>query len=685
MKILYDWLKEYADVGAGVGVDRLVADLPLIGLSVDAVEQTENGAGTLLDLEITTNRPDLLSHYGVAREVAALYGKPPKPIEPRVKEASDAATGAARIEIADADLCHRYVGLVLRNVKVGPSPDWLVKRLVACDVASINNVVDVSNYVLLELGHPTHAFDLDTLAEKTIVVRRARGSEGLLTLDGVQRALKPSHLVIADARRPVALAGIMGGAETEISFRTKNVLLESAWFDPLSVRRTAKELGLRTEASYRFERGMDVEAPLWAARRCAELILKLAGGELLAGALDVYPRPWEPPVMVLRQSEIERILGQSIPAPEIERILSALGFKGRRRGEWAWEVVGVPWRRDVTREIDLIEELARLYGYDKFPARLPPARQPVEVRSYEAAQRALRTALEAQGYDEAITFSLVNPAEAESFLAPGEELAPVQNPLSEEAAVLRPSGLLSLVKTLAYNVNRGQRNLRLYEIGKAYALSGRQFRERRVLTLAGTGLLREKSVHEVEQPYDLFALKGTVEAVLELFELPAPSFTPCDACFLHPGERVSVAVDGRSLGVLGQLQPELAAQFKLRQPAWLAELDLDALYAAGLRPRRYQPLSRFPAVARDFSLVLADALPFGAVRDTLAGLEISELVSVAAVDRFRGGAIPRGQYSLLVRVVFQSPEQTLNDAQIRAFTERIVTALEKKLGASLRA
>ncbi len=682
MKILFEWLKELA--GADVSVERLVRDLPLIGMSVDAVAETEHGAGTLLDLEITTNRPDLLSHYGVAREVAALYGKPPKPIEPRVKEASDAATGAARIEIADADLCHRYVGLVLRNVKVGPSPDWLVKRLVACDVASINNVVDVSNYVLLELGHPTHAFDLDTLAEKTIVVRRARGGEGLLTLDGVQRALKPSHLVIADARRPVALAGIMGGAETEISFRTKNVLLESAWFDPLSVRRAAKEIGLRTEASYRFERGMDVEAPLWTARRCAELILKLAGGELLAGAIDAYPRPWEPPVMVLRQSEIERILGQSIPAPGIERILSALGFKGRRRGEWAWEVVSVPWRRDVTREIDLIEELARLYGYDKFPARLPTARQPVVVRPHEAAQRALRTALEAQGYDETVNFSLVNPAEEESFLTPGEELAPVLNPLSEEAAVLRPSGLLSLVKTLAYNVNRGQRNLRLYEIGKAYALSGRQFRERSVLTLAGTGLLREKNVHEAEQLFDLFALKGAVEAVLELFELPAPSFAPHNAAFFHAGVGVRIAAGKQQLGMMGHLHPTLEARFKLRQAAWLAELDLDALYAAGLRARRYERFSHFPAVARDFSLVLADAVSFGAVRDTIAALEIPELVSVAAVDRFRG-AIPKGQHSLLVRVVFQSPGQTLTDEQIRAFTDRIVTALERKLGASLRA
>jgi phenylalanyl-tRNA synthetase beta chain len=686
MKILLEWLKDFVD--PGVSPDGLVEfsqNLTLAGVAVDTVGAAENNAGTLLELEITPNRPDLLSHYGVAREVAALYAKPLKPVEPAPAEAAETASSVARVEINDPELCQRYVALVLRNLKVGPSPAWLAKRLEACDIASINNIVDASNYVLLELGHPTHAFDLDTLADHRIVVRRARAGESLVTLDGVARALKPDHLVIADARRPVALAGIMGGAETEISHQTKNVLLESAWFEPLSVRRTAKDLGLRTEASYRFERGMDVEAPLWAARRCAELILQLAGGELLTGAVDAYPRPWEAPAIPLRQSEIERILGEPLPGDVIERILSALGFKGARSGEDAWQVVAPSWRRDVSREIDLIEEFARHYGYAKLPARLPPARQPVVRPSHAAAEAGLRASLEAQGYDEAVSFSLVNPAEAEPFLAAGETLAPLQNPLSEEVSVLRPSGLLSLAKALAWNVNRGQRHVRLYEIGKAYAVVGGQFRERRVLTLAGTGALREKSVHEAEQLFDLFALKGTTEALLEPFALPAVEFQPCEAGCFQPGERVAILAGKEKLGVLGQLHPQLAAQFKLRQSAYLAELDLEALSAAGLRPRRYQPLSRFPAVARDFSLLLAQKVTFGAVRAAIEGLQLPYLVSVSAVDRFRGGSIPAGHYSLLVRGVFQSAEQTLTEEEIRAHSERIVAELEGKLGATLRA
>ncbi len=684
MNILYEWLKEYAPVEASA--EQLRKEMPLVGVTVETVRKTENNAGTLLEIDVTPNRPDLLSHYGVAREVAARYAKPLKPVEPAPKESSARVSeSGAAVEISAPDLCHRYFALVIRNVKVGPSPDWLAKRLEACGLQSINNIVDVTNYVLLELGHPTHAFDLDTLADKHIIVRTAKPGEKITTLDGVARALKPHHLVIADARRPVALAGIMGGTETEISFRTKNVLLESAWFDPITTRRAAKELGLRTEASYRFERGMDVEMPLRAARRCAELFLELAGGELLAGALDVYPRPWQPPVVPLRQSEIERILGIGLPREMVERILSALGFKGTRASEDAWQVVPPSWRRDVTREVDLIEELARHYGYDKVPAHLPETRQPMALPPYAVAEGSVRQTLEAQGYDEAISFTTISPVTAEPFLPPGEDLARLHNPLSEELSVLRPTGLVSLVEAMAWNVNRGQRHLRFYEIGKAYTLRDHKFSERRVLTLAATGLLREKSVHEAEQPCDLFTLKGAVEAVLERFNLPAPSFRACNTSVFHPAQRADVLCGDKQFGVLGQLGPELAAQFKLRQDAWLAELDLHALYAAGLRPRRFQPLSRFPAVTRDFSLVLENTVSFGAVREAMEALKIAEMVSVAPGDRFRGGSIPAGRYSLLIRVVFQSSERTLTEEEIRGFCERVVQALEKKLGASLRA
>ena len=682
MKILLDWLKDY--VAMDVPVAKLTEDLALVGIPVEAVEEAPNNAGTIIELEITTNRPDLLGYHGVAREVAALYSQPLKSIQPAPPEAAESAAALAQVEIAEPDLCHRYVALVLRNIKVQPSPDWLRQRLEACGVASINNIVDVTNYVLLELGHPTHAFDLDLLGNRRIIVRRAQPGEKLTTLDGVERALKPHHLLIADASRPVALAGIMGGADSEINFSTRNVLLESAWFEPIATRRAAKDLGLRTEASHRFERGMDVEAPLRAARRCAQLFLELAGGELLAGAIDVYPRRWQSPQLTLRRKEILRILGAPVPDQATERILAALGFTCRRKSADQWSVTVPSFRRDVTREIDLIEEIARHHGYDKFPAHLPTARQPVARQPHARAEEALRQRVEGLGFDEAVNFSPVDPTEAEKFLAPGRELVRISKPLSQEASVLRPTGLLSLAKTVARNVNRGQRDVRFYEIGKTYAVEGGRFRERRVLTLAATGQLRAKSVYDPGQTYDFFALKGALETALEPFALDRLRFQACDAACFHPAYRATVFAGEKPLGVLGQLAAPVAAAFKLRQPAYLAELDLEALYAAGLRERRYQPLSRFPAVERDFSLVLDPGTSFGAVRQVIEQLQIPELVSVVAVDRFRGQPLPQDKYSLLVRAIFQSSEQTLAEEQVRRFTDRIVAALAAELGATLR-
>ena len=689
MKILLEWLKDYvAPAGGGasfdVAADKLADDLHMAGVAVEGIEEAENGAGTVLELEITTNRPDLLSYYGVAREVAALYEKPLKLIDPQPAETKEEATSAAEIEILEPELCHRYAGLVLRNIKVAPSPDWLKKRLEACGVQSINNVVDISNYVLLELGHPTHAFDLEKLNEKKIIVRRAEKGELLTTLDGVKRTLDPSNLIIADAKVAVALAGIIGGEDSEISFSTKNVLLESAWFDPVITRRAAKKLGLRTEASYRFERGMDVEAPLRAARRCAELILELAGGELLAGAIDAYPTKWKRPQVTLRRSEIARHLGMPVADETVEHILSTLGFE-LQTGDDGWQVTVPPFRRDVFREIDVIEEIARLHGYDKFPSRIPPLRQPITEPSYKEAQEVLRQRFEGMGFDEAISLSLVNPDEAAKFLPPGEELVAITNPLSRENSALRPGGILTHVQNLVRNVNRGQRNVRLYETGRAYALRTGEYSERRILTLSATGEIREKSVHETAQPFDLFALTGTIETALEPFDLAPLEFRPCESPWFDPAERAAVFAGEKQIGELGKLVPKLAQQFKLRQDAYFAEFDLDAIYHAGLRPRRYQKVSRFPAVERDFSLLLEDKVSFGRVRSAIENLRIPELISIAAVDRFQGKSLPKGKYSLLVRATFQSTERTLKEEEVRGFTEKILKALKTETGATLRA
>ncbi len=697
MKVLYDWLKEFVDVTASPA--ELRARLSLSGTMVDAID--DSPSGPVFDVEVNTNRPDCLGHFGVAREVAALYGLRLKRVEPKLKEAAQEADTAARVEVECPELCGRYTARVIRGVKVAPSPDWLRQRLEALGQTSINNVVDATNYVMFELGHPTHAFDFDTLAERRIVVRRARPGEKMRTLDGIERKLSPEMCMIGDATRAVAIGGVMGGAETEIAFSSKNVLLESAWFDPISIRRTSKALGLRTEASTRFERGADREMAEAASRRCAELIQQLAGGEILAGVVDVYPGRQAPLKIEFTRKELLRVMGADVPDKAIEAILSALGFAPVRvdanRGSAgslmaAWECPRPSWRQDVERGVDLVEEVARHYGFDKFPARLPAAKQPAARLPHAEAEDRIRERLRALGYSEIITIPHVDPEKDALFRANGVTPARLANPLSEDASMLRASGLVNMAAALEWNLNHGQRNLRLYEIGRAYQLRGAEPAETRVLTLGATGLAHEKGVFGTPRAYAFADLKGDLDRLGELvggltWEAGGPS------C-LHPARAAKIRLvashpsdGGAEVGVAGQLARRVAEQFKLRQEVFLAELRLDPLYDGYATARaglRYAPIPRFPTVERDFSLLLADGTSFAQVAEAIRSLGIAEAARIEAVDLFRGGQIPAGKYSLLVRVTFQSHEATLTEAQLTDFTGRIVAVLERKLGVILR-
>jgi phenylalanyl-tRNA synthetase beta chain len=695
MKILYEWLKEFVAVPFAPG--ELRERLSLAGIAVEGVSETP--AGPLLDLDLTINRPDCLGHYGVAREAAALARKQLRPLSVNLSEASETAASVARVEIAAPDLCGRYTARVLRGVKVQPSPDWLRQRLEALGQASINNVVDATNYVMLELGQPMHAFDMDRLAERRIVVRRARAGEKIRTLDGIERALLPDTCAIADASRAVAIGGIMGGAETEIGFSTRNVLLESAWFDPVSIRRSAKALGLRTEASTRFERGADAEMAEPASRRCAALIRELAGGEVLAGVVDVYPARREPLLLELSRKELLRIMGASVPDGEIEAILAALGFAPRRTDQASgapdsalarWQCRQPSWRQDVTREVDLIEEVARHYGLDKFPPRLPPSKQPAARLPHAEAEDRLRERLIGLGYREIVSIPLVNEGEDALFRPAGVMPARVANPLAEDASLLRSTGLVSMAHALAWNLNRGQHSLRLFEIGRAYRLQNGAPEEIRIVTMGATGLAREKGVAESAREYGFADLKGDLDQIGAL--AGGFAWNTRESGWQHPARAGDfVLSNGTSkplaIGRAGQLAPRLADKFKLRQDVFLAECALDPFYAACLsarETRKYQPISRFPAVERDFSLILSEGSSFAAVREAIAALGIAEVISVEAVDLFRGKHIPPGKFSMLVRVTFQSQEATLTEAQLSDFSTSIISALEQKLGAALR-
>lgn len=698
MKILHEWLKEFVDVAAPAA--ELRARLSLAGISVDAIE--ESAAGPVLDAEITANRPDCLGHYGIAREIAAIYRLPLKPVQPKLKESAEKASDATRVEIESPDLCGRYTARILRGVKIGPSPDWLRQRLEALGQKSINNVVDATNAVMFELGQPLHAFDLDKLAERRIVVRRARPGEKMRTLDGVERTLAKDMCVIADAARAVAIAGVMGGAESEIGASSRNILLESAWFEPTSIRRTSKALGLRTEASYRFERGADPEMAELASRRAAELIQQLGGGEILAGVVDVYPRREPPRKIEFTRKEFLRVMGADVPDRDIEEILGALGFHPVRvdanRGgagspDAAWQCEQPSWRRDVAREIDLIEEIARHYGYDKFPPRLPPAKQPAHRLPHAEAMDRLRERVIALGYQEIVAIPLVDARRDELFRAEGVAPAVIGNPLAEDASVMRSTGIVSMIGALEWNLNRSQRNLRLFEIGKTYELRNGEPVETPVVTLGATGLAREKTIHEPAREFGFADLKGDLDRLGEFagglaWETGGPGWLAGGRAARISLARNGGAGHGHSLGLAGQLSRRIAEQLKLRQDIFLAELALEPLVTgmeAARAALRFAPLGRFPAVERDFSVVLPDGITFAQVAETIRALGIAELRGIHAADLFRGGQIPAGKYSLMIRVTFESAQATLTDAQIADFSSRIIAALRDHLGGSLRA
>ncbi len=695
MKVIYNWLKEFVEVTATAA--ELRSRLSLAGVAIDSVEET--AAGPVLDAEITANRPDCLGHYGIAREVAAIYRAPVKALQPKLKESSEKAADTTRVDIEAPELCGRYTTRVVRGVKVQPSPGWLRQRLEAIGQKSISNVVDVTNYVMFELGHPMHAFDLDKLSEKRIVVRRARPDEKIRTLDGAERTLTKDMCAIADAASAVGIGGVMGGADSEISFSSRNILIESAWFDPISVRRTSKALGLRTEASYRFERGADPEMAETASRRAAELIQQLGGGEILAGIVDAYPRRAAPIAIELSRRELLRVMGADIPDRDIEEILRALGFRpsrmnggsaSRESRDAVWQCQQPSWRRDVTRGIDLIEEVARHYGYEKFPPRLPPAKQPAHRLPHAEALDRLRERVIALGYREIVAIPLVDARRDEIFRVEGVAPAVIGNPLAEDASVMRSNGVVSMIGALEWNLNHGQRNLRLFELGKAYTLRDGEPVETPVLTVGATGLAREKSIYEDAREFGFADLKGDLDGIGEMAGAFAWRFGGPKWLAGGRAAQISAEQAGGSvvLGVAGQLARRIADQLKLRQEIFVAELHLEPLLAkieGASTTLKFAPIARFPSVERDFSLVLADGVTFAQVADAIRALGIVELRNIEAADLFRGGQVPAGKYSLMIRVVFQSGDTTLTEAQVAEFSSRIVAALETKLGASLRA
>jgi phenylalanyl-tRNA synthetase beta chain len=677
MKLSPQWLREFVDIT--VDDRRLAEDLTSVGIAVEGI--SGSGENTVFDMEIGTNRPDAMNHYGVAREAAAIYGLPLKPIVPSLPSAAKAAPFP--IEIQAGKLCARFTGRVLCGVSIKPSPEKIARRITLMDSRPINNAVDASNYTLLEMGKPTHAYDLDLLEGGRIIVRLAEEGETLKTLDGIERKLTPEDLVIADAKRPVGLAGVMGGFDTMITDKTRNILIESAWFDPATVRKMARRHALHTDASHRFERGADFESTILSCDRVAELILESGGGELVGDAVDVIAMRVDQAPIALNLPEVLRILGERLPAEEIVRILEHLGFEltPERRDASEFRVQIPSWRLDVSREIDLIEEIALVYGYDKFRNTLPAYVGSVVELPEAAKDKKVRTSLLGLGYDEAVSLSFISKADAEKFSAAiAMELA---NPISDEASVMRTSLAPSMLNMLAYNLNRGTNDVRLFEAGAIWEASGTKAAELKRVCMGATGSAVVPSVNQPARALSFFDVKGDVETLLEMFAHDSLLFDTKTDEYYHPGRSARAVMEGSAVAQFGQLHPEVAVARKLRQDVFLAEIYLDRLYAHGLREVRYEALAKYPAVERDFSFAFDDGVMFEKIQAAVLGLGLKELRSFVPAEIFRGGGVPAGKYSLLLRATFQADDRTLRDEEVARWSSEIVRALEG-LGGALR-
>ena len=702
MKIITKWLRAYLP---GLAVDdvRLAEALTLRGIAVEGIYDLGAGNGSLYEMDITTNRVDAMNHYGVAREAAAIYGLQLSQLAFPLSAARPAKE-PFQVRIEAQTECGRFTARVLRGITIGDSRDWFKGAEVATYFAlleqkRISNAVDATNFAWLAIGQPTHAFDLDKI-EGGIVVRRARKGERLKTLDGVDRVLDTEDLIVADQARALALAGVMGGWETMITPQTTNVLVEAAWFEPTAVRRTARRHGLHTDASHRFERGADLNAAPLASDLVSSILLANGGlieGELVdvrvpaleAGTVNRKPVP-------LALSQVHRILGttvdkEGITAATVREVLTALGCQLANSTEQgaAWQVTLPSWRLDMEREIDLIEEVARVYGYNGFANSLPEFGEGVRALPWAESEAAVRRTLLAAGFHEAIGSTFCSAAEGTLTAPQPGVMVPLGNPLSEEAGVLRPSLLPGMLAMIAGNLNRDVSDVRLFELGTVFSGTTEKVEERPAVAFGAAGTVPQQGALHAARGIDFHDVKGAVEQILARFQSRSVYFDrfPAEAgltpVWLHPYRCARVAVEGETVGWFGQLHPREAAARKLRELVLVGELYLDRIYRLPMRTPVAKEISRFQPVRRDFSLILDESIAWEQIDRALAALQIPELVDWRVREVFRDARLAAREYSLLMGATFQAADRTLREEELQGFQAQVVEAVGK-VGARLR-
>lgn len=668
MKFPLSWIREYVEVP--VEPARLGEDLTLVGLALDGLETDGNDA--ILDVDVTTNRVDAMNVYGLAREIAVIYRRPLRPLDLAFAEKGPPAAEALEVTIEATDLCPRFSARVL-DVRLGPSPAWIRDRLEKVGVRPIHNVVDLTNYVMMEMGHPSHAFDLARIPGGRLRVRWAREGEALETLDGVKRGLSARHGVVAGPEMALALAGVMGGATSEVSEDTKVVALEAAYWEPRAIRRTAKALGIRTEASHRFERGADPEATTVAIARIAHLLEKIGAGSTRPGLVDRRAAALPRRSITLRPSRIALVLGVEVPKAKTEAILGGLGF-GVRPAEGEGLHVEVPsWRGDVSREADLVEEVGRHFGLAHSPSAIPPAREPGRLGRGQAEERAVRASLVAAGLTEVIGYAF---AAADNAGAGAAAPVALENPLAADQAVLRSSLVMpGLLDALTANLRQGRRDVALFEVGRVFAPGGEDLpTEERRLAILLAGNFRAGYLSERPRAADFFDLKGLLERLFERLGREAPTLERNGErpTFLHPGQSALIEHRGSRLGWLGALRPGFREGL---DGVLVAELALDPLIGERAPLVRFRPLPRFPGVDRDLSVLAPAAAPAADVQERVRAAAGPLLVAVAIADRYDQPPVPAGRVSLTLRLRYQHPERTLTGEEVQASVEGVIREL----------
>ncbi len=687
MRVTLDWLRDYVDVKDRA--ENIQDALTMIGLEVTSSIDAEEDR--VMDIEITPNRPDCLSLLGVARELAAAKNKPLK-IPSSIKKfymKKGPARGGAKISVLDKKACPRYAGCVIKNVKVGLSPKWLVARLSAMGVRSVNNIVDITNYVLFETGQPLHAFDLDKLQGKKIVVRKAKKSETIVTIDGVRRELDPNMLVIADAFLPVAIAGIMGGKDTEISEGTKNVLLESAYFDPVSIRKTQRKLGLASESSYRFERGVDFSMILAASARAQGLIKEIAGGRVKGTVSDVGGKKIKEKEVALSLEEIPRVLGVEIDAKKVIGFLKRLDLKATKKAKGKISVKIPSYRKDLEKEIDLIEEAVRLYGYENVPVKIPIFKTQKtyeeEKKSLSSLKKEAKGILYSLGLSEVVTYTLTSRLSIENMGMPFEDLVRLQNPLSSNQEFMRPSLLPEMLDVLNWNLNRKNTYLKLFELNKIYRMNKDkgEVEERSNLSIGMCGVT-SGNWKEKPRDVDFFDLKGAIIQFLNFLGVKGFVIEKCESFIFTDAMSCCIKIDGNVIGKLGEVKPDIARKFNIKHKIYMAEIAFEELLNYVKLRKLFKSLARYPSIKRDISVLADDSISASSVFDLIREEGKDIVKSVDVFDLYKGQQIEQGKKSLAYTVEYRSDEKTLKDEDVSDIHKKIQEALVKKLGVQIR-